>query len=157
MAIVKLISIDFFFGIIPCKYSTTLKGYYKWTRILWKGGINFYRKQWDLKNSSGQIQLAQKVSLTFRTHKMGVKNATVTQWRTCKHLCPVRIWTNIIPILKSYPGTSDKSPIDTLWVENFRTSTTSQMIIKILRSGTLYFEKEHLRFSQKEMGNQSLR
>ena len=29
MAIVKLISIDFFFGVIPCKYSTTLKGYDK--------------------------------------------------------------------------------------------------------------------------------
>ena len=68
-------------------------------RILQKGDIQFYRKYHELPHDSGILHLTDKLSPTFRTQKNGVKNATVTQWRTNKNLCPVRIWAGIIIIL----------------------------------------------------------
>ena len=82
------------------------------------------------------------MSPIFRTQNNGVKNATVKQWRTVKHLSPVQVWANIITRLKSYPGTSDNTPVNTLRVDNHKTNITSQMKIKsdvrhnLLRRGT---------------------
>ena len=79
-----------------CEYYTTPKGGDKFTRILQKGDICFYRKRGELSHDSGILHLADKVSLPFRTQKNGVKNATVTQWWTTTSLCPVCIWAEII-------------------------------------------------------------
>ena len=84
------------------------------------------------------------MSSTFRTQKNGVKNVTVTQWRTGKHLCPVRIWADIITRLDSYPGTLYDTPVNTVWVENHKTTITSQMTMKSLRSVMLSFGEERL-------------
>ena len=108
-----------------CKYSTTPKGDHNQTCILWKGGIKFYRKRRKLPHSRGRLHLADKVSLAFRTHKIGVKNATVNQWRTVKRLCPVQFWADIVTKLDSYPGLSDNTPVNTVWVENHKKTITS--------------------------------
>ena len=81
-AIGQLIAGAFYFGMWSCEYSTNPKGEDKRTRILQKGDIHFYRKLRELSHDSGILHLADKVSQTFRTQKNGVKNATVTQWRT---------------------------------------------------------------------------
>ena len=91
-AIGQLIAGEFFFGMRSCEYSTTPKGEDKFTRIFQKGDICCYRKRKELSHNSRTPQLADKVSPEFCTQKNGVKNATVTQWRTTKTLCPVRIW-----------------------------------------------------------------
>ena len=95
-AIGQLIVGAFLFGMRSCNYSTTPKGEDKNTRILQKGDINFYRKCRGLYHDSGILHLSDKASPTFFTQKNGVKNATVTQWRTATTLCPVRIWAEII-------------------------------------------------------------
>ena len=56
----------------------------------------------------------KKISPTFMTYNNGVKNATVTQWWTDKHLFPVQIWDGIVSILDSYPGTLDDTPVKKL-------------------------------------------
>ena len=48
------------------------------------------------------------------TYNNGVKNATVTQWWTDKHLFSVQIWDGIVSILDSYPGTLDDTPVKKL-------------------------------------------
>ena len=83
-AIRQLTEGAFFFGIWSCKYYTTPKGKHKWTCILRKGDIKFYRKQRELPHSIECLNLADKVSPKFRTHKTGVKNSKVTQWQTGK-------------------------------------------------------------------------
>ena len=82
--------------------------------------------------------------------KNGVKNATVTQWRMGKHLCPMQVWADIVTILNLYPGKSDNNPVNTVWVENHKTTITPQMKTKSLRSVTISFRKETPRFSHKE-------
>ena len=134
----------------------TPKGGAKPTRILRKGSIRFYRKCHKLTHNSIRIHLVDKVSPTFSTQKNGVKNETVTQWQKGKPLCPVQIWSDIISILELYPVTSDNTPLNTVWVENHKTTITSQMKIKVLRSWTLSFGEEHLGFSHKEIVTHSL-
>ena len=135
--IAQLISDVFFFGIQSCEYSTTTKGENKRTHILHKGDIQFLRKCHELPHDSGILHLADKVSPTFRTHKNGVKNATVTQYRTSTSLCQVRIWAEIIIRLDSYSGTTRDTPVNMVWVEHQNTKITSHMTTKSLRSGTL--------------------
>ena len=101
-AIVQLITGAFFFGMRYCKYSTTPKVEDKRTRILQKGDIRFFRKRCELSHVIEILSMTNKVSPTFYTQK----NATVTQWRTTKTLCLVRIWEKIIIRLYSYPGTT---------------------------------------------------
>ena len=62
------------------------------------------------------LQLADRVSPTFRTHKNGVKNATVTQWGTTTNLYPVHIWAEIIIRLDSYLVTTRDTSVNTVWV-----------------------------------------
>ena len=68
-------------------------------------------------HSNVRIHMEDKVYLMLWEQKIGIKNLTVTQWQTGKHLLPERIWSDIITILDSYPGTSYKSPINTVWAK----------------------------------------
>ena len=79
-----------------CKYSKNPKREDKLTHILQKGDIRFYRKLRKPSHDSGILHMDDKVSPEFRTQKNGVKNATVTQWRTATTLYPVHIWAEII-------------------------------------------------------------
>ena len=124
-------------------------------RIRQKGGIRFYRKRGEISHDSGILHLAYKVSPIFRTQKNGVKNATVTQWRTTTTLCPVHIWAEIIIRLDSYSRTTSDTPVNTVWVERHKTTATSKMTTNSLRAGTLYFGEDRLGFSHKEVGTHS--
>ena len=126
-------------------------------RILQKGGIRFYRKLRELRHDSGILHLADKISSTVRTQKNGVKNATVTQWRTTTTLCPVNIWAEITIRLDSYSGTTSVTPVNTVWVEHHKTTITSQMTTNSLRAGTLSFGEERLGFLHKEVSTHSIR
>ena len=89
-----------------------------------------YRKQRKLLHGIDCIHLVYKVSPTFRTQKNGVKNATVTHWRMGKHLFRVQVWADIFTRLDFYPGLSDNTPVNTVWLENHKTAITSQMTTK---------------------------
>ena len=139
-----------------CNDSTTPKGGDKLTHILQKEDIRFYRKRRELSHNSGILHLADKVSPTFRKQKNGVKNATVTQWRTAKTLYPVRIWAETIIQLDLYLVKTRDTTVKTFWVEHNKTTITSHITTKSLRSGTLSFGKERLGFSHKVVGNHSI-
>ena len=113
-------------------------------------------KKRKLIHRSDCKHLKEMISTKFRTQKSGIKNATVTQWRTGKHLCLVQVWADIVTRLESYLGPSDDTPVNTVWVENHKTTITSQMKIKSMSSGTLSFEEEHLGLSHKKVGTHSL-
>ena len=56
-----------------------------------------------------------------------------------------------------YPGFSDDITVNTVWVENHKTTIMYQMKTISLRIGTLSFGEERLGFSHKEVGTYSLR
>ena len=82
----QLIAYAFFFGIQYCEYSTIPKGENKHTKTLQRGDILFYIKHHELTNKIKILNLANKVSPTFRTHKNRVKDTTVTKWRMTTNL-----------------------------------------------------------------------
>ena len=128
----KIITGALFFGMRSCEYLTTPKGGSKLKCILQKGDIIFYIKCREFTHNINQIDLADKVYPIFSTHNNGVNNVTVTQWRTVKSLLPVQIWTDIISRLDSYPVRLDNTPVNTVWVENHKTTIIYQMAIKFL-------------------------
>ena len=99
MSISQLISGAIFLGMRSCKYLSNPKGEAKQTRILRKGDIRFYIKRCKLAHNSGCIYIEGKFSPTFGAYKNGVKNATLSQWRTVEFLCPLQIWAGIILIV----------------------------------------------------------
>ena len=60
----------------------------------------------------------KNVSLTLRTQKNGVKNATVTQWRTASNLLLVRIWAEFIIRLDSYSVKTRETPVNMVWIDH---------------------------------------
>ena len=69
----------------------------------------------------------------------------------------MQVWLDIITRLDLYPGSSDDTPVNTVWEEKHKTTITYQLTTRSLRSGTLSFEEERLGFSHKEVGTHSLR
>ena len=65
-------------------------------------------------------------------------------------------WVKIIIRLDSYLNTTRDTPVNMVWVELQKTTITSQMTTNSLRAGTLYFGKERLGFSHKEVGTHSI-
>ena len=128
-------------------------------------------KRSELPHSSRCTHLEDKFSPTFRTQNNGFKNARVTQWRTWKHLFPVQLWADIVTILDLYPGSLDNTPVNTVWMEKHKTTITSQITTKSLRSVTITsqittkslrsvtisFREERLGLSHKELGTHSIR
>ena len=93
-----------------------------------KGGIRFYSKLPELLHRKGCIQLVENVALIFRIQNNGAKHATVIQCWTGKHLCLAKVWSDIITRLESYPGSSEDTPVNTVWVEYKKTTIISQII-----------------------------
>ena len=120
ISIGQTISWAFLLGMLSFKYWTTSKGDYKWTLILWKGNIIFCRKWCKLTHEISRVHILDKVYPESRTYNNGVKNATVAQCWKGKYLCPLHIWSYIITIVDSYPGTSYDTPVNTVWVKNPR-------------------------------------
>ena len=54
-------------------------------------------------------------------------------------------------------GTTRDTPVNTVWVEHYKTTITSQMTTNSLRAGTLSFGEERLGFSHEEVGTHSIR
>ena len=131
------------------KYSTTIKWEANLTHILRKLDIKYYRKHHDIAHRSCLVHLAEKVSPTFQTHNNYIKTATVTKWETVKHLCILWIWADIISRQESYPGSSYNAPVNTVWVDDYKTIITYNMKIRTLRSGALSFGEYWIGFSHK--------
>ena len=53
-------------------------------------------------------------------------------------------------------GTTHDTPVNTVWMEPQKMTTTSQMTTNSLRAGTLYFSEERLGFSHKEVVTHSI-
>ena len=123
-AIIQLIAGAFVFGVCSCEYSTTPKGEEKQTHILKKGNIRFYRKRCKLTHNIGCIHLEDNVYPTLSAHENEKKNAVVTKWRTGKLIYLVHIWDNITTIMNVYPRTSGDTPLNTVWLENHKTTIT---------------------------------
>ena len=63
------------------------------------------------------LELRVSSSICFRCQKNGVVHEVIVQSRNHTHLRPVVTWVNIIRCIWSYPGTTDKIPVNTVHLE----------------------------------------
>ena len=105
----------FFFGMRSCEY-LSVTGHRKTKRLTVKD-IRFFKNNVELTDKkSPLIEFADTVSITFVFQKNKRKMITVTQPRSGKTICPVRIWAKIILRILSHNGTSEKTKINAVQV-----------------------------------------
>ena len=73
-----------------------------------------------------------------------------------KHLFPLQVWAYIVTRLDLYPGLTDDTPVNIVWLENHNTNITFQITTRSLRSVTLSLGEERLGLSHKEVVTHSL-
>ena len=77
----------------------------------------------------------------------------MTHWWTGKNLCLIQVWTDIVKRMNLYPGSSDDTPVNTVWVENHKTTITPQTRTISLRLGTLSFGEENYQVLSQIIGH----
>ena len=92
----------FFYGIRSCEY-LSVSGTRKTKRLTVRNNIRLFKNNVEMKDKRRPLlTYADTVSITFESQKNGQNNITVTQPRSEKVLCPVIIWSRIVPV-KNYP------------------------------------------------------
>jgi len=148
----------FFFACRSCEYSE-VQGERK-TKTIEVGNIQFFKGKRELSHLDPYLLHADSVSITFVLQKNNTKYDTITQWATNdKDLCPVQRWGRLVQRIRSYPGSTDATPVN-LFRDPKTLSyhyITSSNISSALRRSAEWFGVDDLGFQPKELGTHSIR
>ena len=156
-AMATLLCAAFFFACRSCEYSS-VSGERR-TKIIKVKGVRFFLKNKELYHSDKRLPLADSITITFEMQKNDERNEMVTHQRNGHpSLCPVRLWASIIQRIRSYKGTTDESPVNTVLLPNgeLHEIKATDLLIK-LRAAVSAIGKEALGFGPKDIGLHSLR
>jgi hypothetical protein len=147
----------FFFAMRSCEYLRT-SGQRK-TKLLTLHNIRFFIGNCLIPHDSIHLHAADTVTITFEHQKRDVKNNIITHHKTKdKLLCPVKIWSNIIRRLRSYPSSTDKTPVNTFFhSDGSKTLFTGTVLLKRLRMAATAIGKDKLGFTANQIGLHSAR
>ena len=158
-AITQLVIGALFFAMRSCEYST-VKGERK-TKRLNVGNIRFYKLinglNQEISHFSPEIVNADVVSITFVFQKNGEKEATITQHQSNNKLCPVAAWAAIITRIRSYPNTTDSSPVNSYMAKKKVKQITSNQVRNYIRLIVAEIGAAKLGIDINRVGTHSLR
>ena len=144
----------FFFGMRSCEYLSVRGG--RKTIILVVSGIRFFKNNVEIKNKKDTVtQFADTVSITFIFQKNKKKNVTITQPKSGKHLCPVKIWSSITHRILSYKGTTEKTSVNAVMIGKKLHYITRDEMLNHLRHTV--DNMTGLGFTGKDVGTHSIR
>ena len=144
----------FFFGMRSCEY-LTVRGRRK-TRQLTVNEVRFFKNNIELKDKRNPlIQYADTVAVTFVFQKNKKKMVTVSQPRSGKQICPVRIWAKIVMRILSYEGTSENTKVNAVEIGKVLKYVTGEEMLKHLRHTVN--NMTGLGFNGSEVGTHSIR
>jgi len=157
-AMADLLCAAFFFACRSCEYSK-VNGERR-TDIITVGNVRFFLKNKEIKHSdTKRLPLADCVNITWNYQKRDDRNESVTQERNghpC--MCPVRLWTAVIIRLRQYPGTTDKTTVNTVLLPNGKLhEITSTELLTKLRAAVTAIGESTLGFGPLDIGLHSLR
>ncbi len=156
-AMSQLFTGAFFFAMRSCEY---LKVFGKRrTKLLTMKNIRFFTGRREIKHDDNSLHLADSVSITFEFQKKDTRNDTVTHFRSGhKSLCPVLVWIQIIQRIRSYPSSTDDTPVNT-FMDKFKKIhyISGSQLLKQLRLAAAALGKDILGFSPKDLGLHSAR
>ncbi len=122
------------------------------------GNIRFFRNGARLDQSSHDINTATCVTLTFVFQKKDLKHDSVSQLASGDPIiCPVRQWAALVKRIRSYPGVSDDTTVDTVMMFGRFRRISSKEMVNALRDAASAVGEERLGFDKEEIGTHSLR
>jgi hypothetical protein len=142
----------FFFAMRSCEYLRS-SGQRK-TKLLTLRNIRFFIGNRQISHDSAILRSADTVSITFEHQKRDVKNDIITHHKTTDNLlCPVKIWSNIVRRLRSYPSSNDETSVNTFFhSDGSNTLFTGTVLLKRLRLAATAIGKDELEFTANQIG-----
>jgi hypothetical protein len=150
-----------FYGMRSCEYTKTPKSEERKTTLLELRDITFRDEDGNiLSQKSKDLALrAHYVIIRFRNQKNGEKMESVVQRRSHKQLCPVSIWARICTRIRSYPGTTPRTTVNTVLLESCNTTVKlrSNYVITKLRAAVRAAGPKNLGIHISSVGTHSIR
>ena len=130
----------------------------KCTKLLCLCNIRFFKDGHLLSTPSAILKFADSVAVTFEMQKNEQKHETIIHGRTDDSvLCPVKQWALLVNRIWSYQGTTENTPVSTVWRHDRHEQITSRQVITFLRAACATIGSARLGFEPKEIGTHSLR
>ncbi len=130
----------------------------KRTKLLRLRNIRFFKDGRLISTPSKNLEFADSVAVTFEMQKNDNKHETVIHGRTDDPiLCPVKQWARLVNRVWTYPGTTEETPVCTVWRHDRREQITSRQVTVSLRAACATIGSAQLGFEPEEIGTHSLR
>jgi hypothetical protein len=130
----------------------------KRTKLLCLRNIRFFRDRRLLSTPLDSLELADSVAVTFEMQKNEQKHETVIHgWTDDPILCPVKQWARLVNRIWTYPGTTEDTPVCTVWRHDSRDQITSRQVITTLCAACATIGSARLGFEPDKIGTHSLR
>ena len=159
-AVSTLVCGALFFGMRSCEYLKVPGGAEtRQTKKIKIGNIVFRSGREVIPQHSHlcYLQQAETVSITFENQKNGEKMETVTQHRTDIDMCPVKFWASTVHRIRGYPGSTDRTTVDTVCINGNCFAISAAAVRVYLRRATKTVGEEKLGFSADGVGTHSVR
>ena len=103
------------------------------------------------------LELADSVEVMFKMQKNEEKHETVIHGQTDDPiLCPVKQWARLVNRIWTYPGTTEETPVCTVWRHDRWEQITSHQVIILLRAACATIGSARLGFESEQIGTHSL-
>ena len=124
-----------FFACRSCEYLKVPRREIKRTKLLCLRNIRFFKDGRLLSTPSANLAFADCVAVTFEMQKNEEKNEKIIHGRTDDPvLCPVKQWVLLVNLIWSYQGTTENTPVCTVWCHDRREQITLCQVITFLRA-----------------------
>jgi hypothetical protein len=146
-----------FFACRSCEYLKLPRREMKRTKQLCLRNIRFFLDGRLLSTPSANLEFAESVAVTFEMQKNEQKHETIIHGRTDDPvLCPVKQWAHLVNRIWSYQGTTENTPVSTVWRNDRREQITSRQVITSLRAACATIGSARLGFEPDKIGTHSL-
>lgn len=146
----------FFHAMRSCEYSK-VSGERR-TKLLQLEDLYFYRNNKLVSHSDPNLELSDYIVINFKFQKNNEREAKVPSHATRDHtMCPVKFWAALTKRVLSYPGTGEKTHVNTYLKQGKLCQVTSKMILDRMRAVVRTIGETNLGYKATEIGTHSLR
>ena len=161
LARATLACLAFFFCMRSCEYSRTTSNESKRTQILKVKNFRFFKNKRLLSHSNPALATADLVDVTFEFQKNDDRNESVgmhSAQATRDFMCPVKLAAEVVQRVRSYPGSTDDSPINLMMTDDGKIfQITSKSIRTQIKTTVEIIGPKVLGFSKDDVGTHSIR
>mmetsp|Transcript_4792 Transcript_4792/g.6205 ORF Transcript_4792/g.6205 Transcript_4792/m.6205 type:complete len:400 (+) Transcript_4792:13-1212(+) len=147
-----------FFCMRSCEYLKVPAQEDRKTKLLKLKNIRFFKNGKELPHNHLNLNSADVVSITYEDQKNRDKFNTVHLHKSKDPLlCPVKAWAHIVQRIRSYPGSTRNTPVNTFFINNELQQFKSKDAIDLLRASAEALSEKELGFTKEEIGTHSIR